>query len=362
MDPSILVVGHQILHNLITKLLSNTQELVLATVPVANAEAIISAQQPDILILPANDPNALNLSKWIQQQSRLAWIYQIFVGHTGEEQVVLGGMEIAKALEQGADSYFPSPTLVELEQLVSNGHGDVLKSQQRLLKAHISAGLRRVQKDRELVRANDLLSSIALSDPLTELNNRRAFEWELPRQIQVARTRKIPISLLMLDIDFFKRINDQYGHLVGDQALRMVASRLRHNLRFYDTPFRYGGEEFSIILSNTALTGAIQIGQRICHLIADQPFVIDASLQLEITLSIGSASLKTSDDERGISLLHRADQNLLKAKKNGRNQLVSDVVHRSLSHDPGGALEDGSTEDSAEPSTALIHINQEVSL
>ena len=346
MDPSILIVGHQALHNLITKLLSSTQGLVLATVPLADAESIISAQQPDVLILPSNDQEAVALSQRIQQQSRLAWIYQIFVGHPNDEQLLLESIKTATALEQGADSYFSSPTLAELAQAETDGNNDLLENQQRLLQAHIYAGFRRVRKDKELVRANDLLSSIALSDPLTELNNRRAFEWELPRQIQLARARERPISLLMLDIDFFKRINDKYGHIVGDQALKMVASRLRHNLRFYDTPFRYGGEEFSIILSNTALQGAIQIGQRICHLIADQPFVIDASLQLEITLSIDSASLNNSDDDRGLSLLHRADQNLLTAKKNGRNQLVSDASkEKALNH-----------------STDLIQVNQEVIL
>ena len=154
----------------------------------------------------------------------------------------------------------------------------------------------------------------------------------------------------MLDIDFFKRINDQHGHIVGDQALRMVANRLRHNLRFYDTPFRYGGEEFSIILNNTPLQGAIQIGQRICHLVADQPFVINADLQLDITLSIGSASLTIDDDNKGLSLLHRADQNLLTAKEHGRNQLVSDkTYHRMVNIHP-----------EEEQPTGLVHVNQTV--
>ena len=360
MDPSILVVGHQTLHNLIKTLLSNTQDWALSTVGVADAEPIISAQQPDILILQAHDINSVHLSQRIQKQSRLAWIYQIFVGHPNDEQSTYMNVDVAEALEQGADSYFPSPSLLELEQLASDGQKELLLGQRRLLYSHISAGLRRVQRDRELIRANDLLSSIALSDPLTELNNRRAFEWELPRQIQVARARTMPISLLMLDIDFFKRINDQHGHLIGDQALRMVASRLRHNLRFYDTPFRYGGEEFSIILSNTSLQGAIQIGQRICRLIADQPFVIDASLQLEITLSIGSASLNACDDDRGLSLLHRADQNLLLAKRNGRNQLVSDISNQNIAREQLNDWCDTSIEDNVAHSETLIQVNQEV--
>lgn len=327
MDPSILVVGNQVLQDLIVKLLSEAQHFVLATVTNAvDAESAISAQQPDIVILQANHPASIDLAQRIQQQSRFAWMYQIFVGLTSQTNSGSTNLDAAKALEQGADIYFPCATLQELEREESLGNVDVLQNHRRLLTAQIYAGWRRARKDRDLIRANDLLSSIALSDPLTELNNRRAFEWELPRQIQAARVRKVPISLLMLDIDFFKRINDAHGHIVGDQALRMVANRLRHNLRFYDMPFRYGGEEFSIILNNTPFQEAIQIGQRICDLIAKQPFVISPSLQLNITISIGSASLKTQDDDRGLSLLHRADQNLLAAKDNGRNQLIGDTL------------------------------------
>lgn len=327
MDPSILVVGNQVLQDLMTKLLSTAQHFVLTTVTNAvDAESAISAQQPDIVISQANDPTSIDLAQRIQQQSRFAWMYQVFVGIMHQDDFLNVRVDAARALEQGADSYFPCFPLKELEREELSGNIDILQNHRRLLTAQIYAGLRRARKDRDLIRANDLLSSIALSDPLTELNNRRAFEWELPRQIQAARLRKAPISLLMLDIDFFKRINDAHGHIVGDQALRMVANRLRHNLRFYDMPFRYGGEEFSIILNNTPSQESIQIGQRICSLIAQQPFVISPSLQLDITISIGSASLKTQDDDRGLSLLHRADQNLLLAKDNGRNQLVGDTL------------------------------------
>ncbi|HEY9648705.1 MAG TPA: GGDEF domain-containing protein, partial [Chroococcidiopsis sp.] len=172
---------------------------------------------------------------------------------------------------------------------------------------------------------NDLLSAIALSDPLTSLNNRRAFEWELPRQIQNARSRNMPISLIMLDVDHFKSINDTYGHMVGDRALQLLGARLRHNLRFYDTPFRYGGEEFVIILSDTGGQEAVAIAHRICRLISEQAFVVNETLDLTITVSAGASSLRPEDDAKGMSLLHRADQYLLSAKSSGRNRVVSDI-------------------------------------
>jgi two-component system cell cycle response regulator len=178
------------------------------------------------------------------------------------------------------------------------------------------------------MRTNDILSAIALSDPLTELNNRRALDWELPRQIQNCRARSESLSVLMLDVDFFKTINDTYGHQVGDHTLQLLSSRLRHNLRFRDTLFRYGGEEFVIILSGTDQQEATLVAQRLCRLISDQPFIINDTLNLKITMSAGTATLEQTDDIRGVSILKRADQNLLRAKSSGRNRVVTclDVI------------------------------------
>ena len=326
MAASILIAGNHALHRTITTLLSEMTNLAVEMVTsAADADAIISAQQPDILILSADDHQMLHLSQRLRSQTHLSWIYQIFVGELWQPSdqspplsASITTIAATEALNNGADSYLVLSK--DLDVTVP----ETYLIEQNLFCAQIQAGLRRVHKARELVRTNDLLSAIALSDPLTELNNRRAFEWELPRQVQSARTRLTPVSVLMLDIDYFKSINDRYGHLVGDQALQMVSRRLRHHLRCYDTPFRYGGEEFSIILNNTTLQEATQIGQRICHLIAEQPFLIAPSLELAITISIGGASLSSDDDDQGVSLLQRADQNLLKAKANGRNQFVSD--------------------------------------
>lgn len=355
MDASILVVGKPSLHHTIDILLADIPGWVIAkATDMVEAQALITAQQPDVLILDASDSSNLELSQWLHTQNRLSWIYQIFVGAiTSTDQKMPSTLpypsplEIehidctTQALDKGADSYLLLHAIPD--HMANNGATHMVTQTRQLAIAQIQAGLRRVKNERELVQTNDLLSAIALSDPLTELNNRRAFEWELPRQVKMAHDQNTPISLLMLDIDFFKRINDNHGHLVGDQILRMVANRLRHNLRFYDTPFRYGGEEFSIILSNTALPEATTIGQRICRLIAEQPFVIDPSLQLVVTISIGGASLQRDDSANGLSLLQRADQNLLAAKSNGRNQIISsDALPPSSSTQPlrsGGSQE-----------------------
>lgn len=331
MDASVLIVGgSDFPRSLIDEIHS------LATVEIApnprEAIPLIQAQQPDVLLVLASQPGSLDLCHQIKSQNQLAWIYCIVIDDQpplppSEDAILLELMdpEVA-ALDEGADAY------IRLYPLHPNAEGrsnQVFRQQKRLLLAQVRAGLRLVQNHRELMRANDILSAIALSDPLTELSNRRALEWELPRQIHNTRARGTAISLIMLDVDYFKTINDTHGHLVGDRALQLIAARLRHNLRFYDTPFRYGGEEFVIILSDTGAQEARAIAHRLCRLISEQPFTISESLDLSITISAGVATLTDDDDHRGISLLRQADQNLLKAKSQGRNRVVS-----SLDHDP----------------------------
>jgi two-component system cell cycle response regulator len=294
----------------------------LATIEVADnpqeAMPLIQAQQPDVVLVQATQPGSLALCQQVKAQKRLAWIYCVLLAESTLD-ADLHSKSIAQALEMGADAYIP--ITLEGNFLQSTAQ---IQQQNRILQAQIQVGIRQVQIHRELTRTNDVLSAIALSDPLTDLNNRRALEWELPRQIQNARNRKIPISLVILDVDFFKTINDTYGHLVGDSALKILAARLRHNLRLYDTPFRYGGEEFVILLSDTDQHDAAMIGNRLCHLMRNQPFRIDNSLDLKVTVSIGVATLQPEDDTKGTSLLERADRRLLRAKAEGRDRVVSE--------------------------------------
>ncbi|MFK8184704.1 MAG: GGDEF domain-containing protein [Phormidesmis sp.] len=202
-------------------------------------------------------------------------------------------------------------------------------SQCRLIQAHIQIGLNRAQRYRDLSRINDWLSAVALVDALTQLNNRRSFDLELPRKVKVARAKGTPLSLMVIDIDCFKAVNDRYGHLVGDDVLKMLAKRLMTNMRFYDTPFRYGGEEFVVTLSNTDLAEGVAIAQRLRQSIAQAPFEISPNVshvgQLPLTVSIGITELSIDDDDQGRSCLHRADQYLLKAKATGRNRVVSEA-------------------------------------
>lgn len=319
MDASILIVGRDEFCQSILEAIQPSANLTLETAPTPQeAFPLIQAQQPDLVIILSRQAGVIDLCRNIRLNNRLTWMYCIVVESLPPSDALVEDLQPietlvqtqAKFLTEGADAFLTFNL-------------SLMPAHAELLQAQIQAGLRRVQSHREIVRANDLLSAIALSDPLTELNNRRAFEWELPRQIKNARERNAPLSLLMLDVDYFKSINDQYGHLVGDRALKLISARLRHNLRFYDTPFRYGGEEFVIILNNTAPKEARRIGQRLCNLIAKQAFNIDDQLELTITVSAGTASLRPDDDGKGISVLRRADQYLLRAKSQGRNRILS---------------------------------------
>jgi two-component system cell cycle response regulator len=335
MEASILLVGGD---DFLSTLLNRIRNLVSCTVEVAptpsEAVPLIQAQQPDLIILQGNLPGSLELCRQIKEQAKLAWIYCIMLDCPAQmlESAWLDrNWEMdcrIEALENQADAYLWLPR--------NHPKGDpldkeILLQQDRLLHAQIMSGLQMVKNHRELMRTNDILSAIALSDPLTELNNRRALDWELPRQVINARSRSEPLSLVMLDVDYFKAINDTYGHPVGDRALQLISSRLRHNLRFRDTLFRYGGEEFVIILSNTDQQEGLLVARRLCRLISDQPFSIEENLDLNLTISAGTTTLKSTDDARGVSFLQRADQNLLQAKANGRNRVFSclDVLDSS---------------------------------
>jgi two-component system, cell cycle response regulator len=327
MDGSILVVGG---NDFQATILDRLEMIAACDVDVASspkeAQHLIQAQQPDVLILQASLVGNLELCQQLKQQTSLAWVYCILIAEQPEnpmEEIVPGwNWDLAyrtAALEAGADACI----LLATEKIEDRASKAGWQLQNNLLRSQIQAGIRRVQIYRNMMRTNDLLSAIALSDPLTELSNRRALDWELPRQIQNARNRNTPLSLLILDIDYFKSVNDTYGHLVGDRLLQLLSARMRHNLRFQDTPFRYGGEEFVIILSNTVKEEAQGVAHRLNSLIGNQPFAIDANLALPVTISIGVASLQPTDDPNGINLINRADQNLLKAKVSGRNQVVA---------------------------------------
>jgi diguanylate cyclase (GGDEF)-like protein len=160
----------------------------------------------------------------------------------------------------------------------------------------------------------------AYIDPLTGVRNRSALLLSLQREWELSRRHGYELSLLLLDIDHFKLINDTFGHDQGDAVLRTAASCISDVIRGSDMVFRYGGEEFVVLLSNTDGHGAARIAERIRKALQQTPCPSGEAIPVRITASIGRATLKP--DEAMESLLKRSDQAMYLAKRSGRNRVA----------------------------------------
>jgi two-component system, cell cycle response regulator len=171
-----------------------------------------------------------------------------------------------------------------------------------------------------------LSMELAITDALTSLYNRRYMESHLGTLIEEAAARGKPLSLLLLDVDHFKSINDGFGHDAGDDVLREFAVRVRKSIRGIDLACRYGGEEFVVVMPETDMAVAALVAERIRRRIAGEPFPIQkGAAAVEVTISIGIAALGSAEDHAD-ALLKRADQALYRAKRDGRNRVVADAA------------------------------------
>ncbi len=165
----------------------------------------------------------------------------------------------------------------------------------------------------------------SLTDPLTQLSNRKFFDSSLDAAIAEARRDSEPLSLLMTDIDYFKKFNDSFGHLTGDQVLRLVAMSVRQNVKGQDTAARYGGEEFAIILPNTMLRSAITVADHIRRAVMAKDLMKRSTGEHlgRVTISVGVACLRKGDTAQ--TLIERSDACLYAAKRNGRNRVMCET-------------------------------------
>lgn len=176
-----------------------------------------------------------------------------------------------------------------------------------------------LQNSLEAIRAE------SLTDPLTALGNRKFFDRALGDAVRVAQEKKQPLSLLMLDIDYFKSFNDNYGHLTGDQVLRLVAMSLKQNIKGQDITARYGGEEFAVVLPNTNLRQAITVADNIRRAVMSKELKKKSTGEIlgRVTISAGVSMLSEIDDSD--SLIERADACLYAAKRAGRNRVICET-------------------------------------
>ncbi|MEM7397726.1 MAG: PleD family two-component system response regulator [Pseudomonadota bacterium] len=193
--------------------------------------------------------------------------------------------------------------------------------------------LARVRTQVKRKRCSDYLRSrleqsveLAVLDPLTALHNRRYLSTHLATLFEESAERGRALSVLLIDVDHFKHINDTYGHDVGDDVLRELALRLRRNIRGIDLACRLGGEEFVVVLPDTSIESAFLVGERLRQSVAATPFVAGAQNKaVGVTASMGVAALEYEEDTPEL-ILKRADQALFCAKRDGRNRVVADAA------------------------------------
>jgi len=216
--------------------------------------------------------------------------------------------KLHQALEMGVNDYLTRP--VETNELV----------------ARVRTQLRKKRYADRLRHNVQLSLEMAITDQLTGLHNRRYMSRHLDNLIgQAERTAK-PLAFLIMDIDFFKSVNDTHGHDIGDEVLQEFARRISANVRGCDLACRYGGEEFVVVMPDTDVPFAYAVAERLRHSIETTPVMISRPPgNLGITISIGIAgSIGLGDTAE--ALLHRADQALYSAKRTGRNRVVADAA------------------------------------
>ena len=177
----------------------------------------------------------------------------------------------------------------------------------------------------DLQHSLEAIRAESLTDPLTGLGNRKYFDRAFEIAVRTALANGEPLSLLMFDIDHFKSFNDSYGHLTGDQVLRLVAMTLKQTIKGQDITARYGGEEFAVVLPSTGLRQALTVADHIRRAVMAKELKKKSTGEIlgRVTISVGVSLLKPGDDTD--SLLERADACLYSAKRNGRNRAICEV-------------------------------------
>ena len=261
-------------------------------------EGLQTQDAPQLAILDWMMPkmDGLLVCKEIRKQSAEPYVYILLLTSKSQKEDLITG------LEAGADDYLTKPF-------------DAPE-----LKAKLRAGMRILDLQTELINAREALRVQATQDPLTGLWNRGAILEALRREIARAKRERNSVAVVMADLDYFKRINDSYGHLAGDAVLREVANRMRSSIRPYDAIGRYGGEEFLILLPGCNIPGAATVAERLMTSIAGQPVDL-AGEKLLITCSLGVASNSEAPEADADWLIRAADAALYQAKSAGRDRV-----------------------------------------
>jgi diguanylate cyclase len=230
------------------------------------------------------------------------------------------GESLAGASEQLSQTKDPHGLRMIVEALVQSAKE--MEQNNHALEARLTASkqeIHQLQANLETVRTE------SLTDPLTSLANRKYFDAALEKALADAEARGEPVSLVLSDIDHFKVFNDTFGHLTGDQVLRLVALAMKQNVKGQDLAARYGGEEFAIVLPNTILRAATTVADHIRRAVMTKELMKRSTGEHlgRVTISLGVATCRSGDTPQ--SLIERADACLYAAKRSGRNRVVCET-------------------------------------
>lgn len=239
--------------------------------------------------------------KLVRRSSPARYTYVLLLTARDEKKDLVEGMEA------GADDYLIKP--FDYQEL----------------QARLRAGRRILELESDLIAAREALHEQATRDPLTWLWNRYAILDILDRELERGRRQGTPVSVVMADLDHFKRINDSHGHQVGDSVLRETARRMQDAVRTYDAVGRYGGEEFLMVFPGLEHEGAVQLADRLRRVVASSPVMTDAG-PVCATVSLGVSALEAGQRRRAESLIGEADQALYAAKNGGRNRVETALM------------------------------------
>jgi two-component system, cell cycle response regulator len=282
---------------------------------------VVQAPPPDtpgndcLVVIYASEPGLLG-KRYVLDKSPMR------VGRGADSHIVLEGDSVSRRhahFERRNTSWFivddnsTNGTYLNEEQiareaLISNG--DRIKVGPAILK-YLSGLDAEAKYHEEIYR-------MTIVDGLTQIHNKRYLFETLEKELTRARRYERQLSLLIFDIDYFKRINDQYGHLAGDYVLRELARVVQERIRRDELFARYGGEEFVVVLPETPLQGAVTLAENLRSRVGSHGFVFQAE-RIPVTISVGCSTLK--DDKGATELIQRADEKLYEAKRSGRNRV-----------------------------------------
>ena len=266
----------------------------------AEGLARYAAQAPDLVVLDRElpDVDGLDLLRRLHDAGGEGCAPVLMASRLGSTSDRIVG------LQEGADDYVALPC---------DGAELLARARSLLRVKHATDRLRAIRAD---------LERLVVSDPLTNLYNRRYLTERLEQEFSRAQRYGLPLAAAMIDVDHFKRVNDEHGHLAGDRVLLAVAGAIGRCVRVSDVVARFGGDEFAVIFPQTTVDGASFVARRIVRLVSETPLPVEGGGELRVTVSVGVSASPEDGSLTAEGLLRSADEGLYAAKHGGKNRFM----------------------------------------